>query len=360
MSWLWGNSSANKNANDPYGKLDPSLQEFLKQETQSQPKPEDNPAVREGGSPTSQPSKTASLPNSKDAAPSTYRSQLGLTTPSLDQNHQNPNPAITRQPDIPPESLYQDGRYAHLWKNYRPLQEVESVGSTDQDRLAHVVETYNERRAAIGRTAVENCIFEQLAEKDCLVNGGWAKRMNMCREENRAFNRCYTMQSRFLKALGYLAMDRTAEEEERVQMHADKLYHEMLAREQRADEAKTRGEEAEVLPPLIEPKGTVAALGEKSAWARHRRRAAELGQDTRLSHLSADKRQKVVERIKDMSEMEKEVELQLVVAETRAEVEYAEKIRDVMKDEQEHRRDRRERGKETVGDSIKRLWGWDR
>ncbi|GAB7358543.1 hypothetical protein MBLNU230_g2605t1 [Neophaeotheca triangularis] len=360
MSWFWGSSSSAKKANDPYGNLDSGLQDFLHKETESQDIPQESNAQRREGGTAPGVNSQASLPNSKDPAPSTYRSQLGLTSPSLDQNHQNSNPAATPKPDVPPESLFQDGRYAHLWKTYQPQQDVESVGSTDQDRLAHVVETYNERRAQIGRTAVENCIFEQLAEKDCLVNGSWSKRMNMCRDENRAFNRCYTMQSRFLKALGYLAMDRTPEEDERIQMHADKLYHEMLAREKRAEEARERGEEAEVLPPLIEPKGTAAALGEQSAWARHRQKAAAMGQDTRLSHLSADKRQKVVERIKDMSEMEKEVELQLVVAETRAEVEYAEKIRDVMKDEQEHRRDRRERGKETFGDSIKRLWGWDK
>lgn len=66
---------------------------------------------------------------------------------------------------------------------------------TDQDRLLDVLHDFKKRKAAIGRAAVENCVMEQLNVNDCYVNGSWAKRMTLCREENRAFERCYMMQS---------------------------------------------------------------------------------------------------------------------------------------------------------------------
>lgn len=355
MGWFWDWGNGNDPTNDPYKKLDPALRDFLDKESPlkyEQTKPA--PAPRQSSSTPPVPSQP-----SADAAPNTYRSQLGLNSSGLDAQNQNSTPQQDR-PAVPPQSLYQDGRYAHLWQNYRPQAEVEAAGRTDQDRLTAVVEAYKDRKAAIGRAAVENCVDFQMAEKECWSNGSWKSKMTMCREEGKAFNRCYTMQARFLKALGYLATQRSEEEEERIQMHADKLYHEMLDRERRAKEAKEQGLEEVELPPLIQPETTTKALGEDSAWARARRKAAESGINYNLSSFPPEQQEEIKKRIEGLPKHERELELQLMAAESRAQMDYAQQINDRLEEEKKHRAERRERGKETIGDNLKRLWGWDR
>ena len=58
-----------------------------------------------------------------------------------------------------------------------------------------VLEGYKSRKAMIGKAALENCALEQAAMSDCYMHGSWMSKMTMCREENAAFTRCYTMQA---------------------------------------------------------------------------------------------------------------------------------------------------------------------
>ncbi|KAI5370742.1 hypothetical protein Slin15195_G016150 [Septoria linicola] len=340
MGWLWG--SNDETVSDPTKKLDPGLREFLDNESSKHESSESRTA-------------TKSTSSSRDAAPTTFRSQLGLATPGLDHNHQNSIPS--KLPAVPSESLYQDGRYAHLWKTYRPQEEIESAGKSDQDRLADVIASFKDRKAEIGRAALENCADYQIAERECLTNGSLWKKMSMCREEGKAFNRCYTMQARFLSALGYLSSTRSEEEEERIQMHADKLYHEMLEREQLQKAAEESGQTLPELPPLIAPERITATLGEDSAFARARKMAIERGMPSNLSSYTPEKQEEIKKRIEGLSPAEKEVELQLIAAESRSQFEYAEKIARHLEEEKQHREERRERGKETIGDTLRRLWG---
>jgi len=340
MGWLWGsNDTANGANNDPYSKLDPALREFLEKESPLKYKD------------------TKPAPRPETAEPD-YRAQVGLDKPGLNQENQNAAPRENK-PDVPPESLYQDGRYAHLWKTYRPEGEIQSSSKSDQDRMRDVFDAYSDRRAAIGRAAIENCVMEQMAEKECFMHGSWSKRMTMCRDENRAFLRCYEMQSRFMKALGYLSQPRSADEEERIQMHADKLYSQMLDREAAAELAKTQGTEVPKMAPLIQEESTTKALGADSAWSRVRKQASEQNISTALSSYAPEKQEVIRNRIKDMTPQEKELELQLIAAESRAHHEYANEIKTAMEQDKIERAERRARGKETAGDQLKRLWGWD-
>lgn len=344
MGWFWGNSDNSQGStatNDPYSKLDPALREFLEKE-----------------SPLKYIDTQRQTPASDPSHPD-YRAQLGLDKPGVNQENQNAAPRADK-PAVPAESLYQDGRYAHLWATYRPESEIQTASKSDQDRMRDVFDAYSERKAAIGRAAIENCAMEQIAEKECFTHGSWAKRMTMCREENRAFLRCYEMQSRFLKALGYLSQPRSADEEERIQMHADKLYQQMLDREAAAELAKKEGLEAPKAAPLINEEATTKALGEDSAWSRTRKQAAEKNISTALSSFAPEKQAAIKERIKNMNSQEKELELQLIAAETRAQLEYADQVKGAMDQDKQDRAARRERGKETPGDTLKRLWGWDR
>lgn len=154
---------------------------------------------------------------------------------------------------LPRESLYQDGRYAHLWKQYRPQNELEAAGKSDNEKLLDVIGAFRDVQASVGRAALENCADEQFNLHDCFRNGGWSARMTMCKAENRSLARCVDMQKKFLKALGYVSMDvRPAEESEEIQMHADRLFHRMLDHEKIVEEAKEKGVEPPPLPPLMD------------------------------------------------------------------------------------------------------------
>ncbi|KXT06396.1 hypothetical protein AC578_6007 [Pseudocercospora eumusae] len=344
MGWFGSWSGAGDSTNDLYNKLDPHLRDFLEKESPS----------NQAGGPANSGSTSAPVSQTADAAPSTYRSQLGLNSPGVGLKNQETIPE--HRPSVPTESLFQDGRYAHLWKNYRPQTEVEGAGKTDQDRLADVITEYKNRKADIGRAALENCVEYQLAERDCLTNGSLWKKMSMCREESKEFNRCYTMQARFLSALGYLSAQQSAEEQEKIQMHSDKLYHEMLERERVQREAAKQGREEEELPSLIDPEKTMKALGPDSSWARSRQRAIEMGMSTNLSSYTPEKQDEIKKRIEGLPPRERELELQLIAAEARSQMDYAERIAENMETEKRHREERRARGKETIGDTLRRLW----
>lgn len=357
MGWFWGSSDdASAKKDEAYNKLDPSLREFLDKESpyryQSAPKPRQDS-------------------HQKDS----YRSQVGITRPEVPASSPpaaSSTPAAEEARAVPKESLYQDGRYAHLWKNYTPLSDIEASQRSDQDRLTDVIDAFNERKAQIGRAAVENCVFEQIAEHDCFRKGGLHAKLTMCRDENKAFNRCYTMQSRFLKALGYLGMDRTAEEEEQIQMHADSLYQEMIARERAIAKAKEEGLPEPTYKPLLNNASAADAMAVRlppsnapvtsalAETATKNSATTQLPKTEGLDIYAADKKKEIEKRLASKTPAERELEIQLLVAESNASVEYAEKIRDYYDDERKLRADRKERGRETFGDSIKRMWGWDR
>ena len=345
MGWFWDSksNSGSEGANgDAYQNLDPSLRDFLDKQT---------PVNTE----------QRATPPPSQQQPSRIRSE----TPRQPQLHldgpdstQSTAPSDGR-PAVPSESLYQDGRYADLWKTYQSPAQVEASSGSPQDRLTGVLDTIRDRKAAIGRAALENCIEEQIEEHECFKNGGWMDKMTMCRTQSRQFNRCYSMQSRFLKALGYLSSQYTSErDEEKIQMHADRLYHEMLERERIMNEAKEAGREVPTFEALIAGDTTTRVLGEESAWARARRKAQSEGLSTHLKDLSPEKQTEVKERLRNLTPSEREVELQLLAAESRAMKEYTEQIDQELQEEKRHREERRERGRETVGDSLKRLWGY--
>jgi len=349
MGWLWG-SSDSQSKQDPYQNLDPELRKFLDKESpnnHSPAQPETSPLPASSAS--SRPPNTASTQ---------YRDQLGIkvdnvASPSSSQQSTTQN----GPPTAPAESLFPDGRYAHLWKNYKPLSEIEA-GQTDQDRMASVIEAYHERRAQIGRAAVENCVLEQIAEHDCFRRGGWEAKVNMCRTDSKAFNRCYTMQSRFLKALGYLSSSASsAEEDERVQMHADKLYHDMLERERLTFAAKEEGRSAPVFRPLLDIEGVTSSSSSSSVGAS----AVTTGQEkqkTGLDIFVPERRQEIEASLKGKTDAERELEISLLVAEARSTEEVSRKVGEYYEEDRAKRAERRQSGRETLADTIKRLAGW--
>jgi hypothetical protein len=161
------------------------------------------------------------------------------------------------------------------------------------------------------------------------------------------------MQARFLKALGYMSMQRTVDEEERIQMHADKLYHEMLDREKAMKEAEEKKLPAPEFKPLITSTSSKEVLGSQQEDAQ--------SQPTKegLDMYTGEKRKAIEQSLADKKGSERELEIQLMAAEARANAEYAAVVHEHYEAEKKIRESRRERGRETVGDTIKRAWGWD-
>jgi len=180
MGWFWG-SSDGKDGNksqDPLRDLDPSLRDFLAKESPVKYSSSNPPAAAK-----------------PDAAP----------TPSTKSRCAVPQSSAEEETGskVPAQSLYKDGRYAHLWKTYQSQAETEAESKSDAEKIADVLEGYKYRKAEIGRAALENCALEQWQVNDCFRNGGWASRLTMCRTENRELERCYLMQAVCLCVVWY-------------------------------------------------------------------------------------------------------------------------------------------------------------
>ncbi|KAL3446551.1 hypothetical protein BJX65DRAFT_279375 [Aspergillus insuetus] len=242
MGWFWGGS----NNDDPVKKLDPGLREYLEHEAPQKYVPaQSSPTVEK----PIKPSKTVPADQSDSSTPA-----------------------------VPSKSLYPDGRYADLWKTYKPpVDDAPVIGSKEHNlSAAQGVQQMNDRRKqrrdTIGRVASENCAVEQENAYRCFEKGTFWERMKsrsmMGQEENKIYNRCYATQAKFLQALGYAASpDWDEEREERIQMHADKLYHQMLEYENRVKEAEAAGLEPPPLTSLFSPGAETVKHTEKGSAA---------------------------------------------------------------------------------------------
>lgn len=155
MGWFWGDSKK-----DPVKELDSGLRDYLTQE-----------------------------------APDKY-----VPAPDLQQPASTPDakePTDPSKPAVPAASLYQDGRYADLWKTYKsPSLVDENTGVRGAER---VVEKFKERGATVQNAAMENCALELETLTYCFKTGNWRQqleaRVTLCSKENSAWARCFTTQS---------------------------------------------------------------------------------------------------------------------------------------------------------------------
>ncbi|KAH6619236.1 hypothetical protein B0J18DRAFT_433590 [Chaetomium sp. MPI-SDFR-AT-0129] len=342
MGWFDGWFGSSSSDSDPLSRLDPKLREFLEKESpiKYNPPPQPNPQV---------------------SPPSPAKQQAPAQTPQQKQEQDESQ----QQPAVPPQSLYQDGRYAHLWKTYRPLAAVEAETKSDNEKLSDVLEAYKDRRGLIGRAALENCAEEQVVWSDCMRSGSWHSRMTMCSAEVRKFERCYNAQSRLLKALGYLSVrgrDRDVDEE--IQMHADELYHRMMAQEREIEKAKEEGREPPVFKGLFDgtsatmitaptPTPSTAAAGTSATTTTPGQPKIPEPNETTLA---AWKKQ-----LEKLPPEEREAEEKALRADYRARVEMARQVQSLWQQQAKEREVRRAEGKETFMDRMSAFAGsWSR
>ncbi|KAL8400115.1 hypothetical protein RB594_000499 [Gaeumannomyces avenae] len=324
MGWLDGffGGQPSNNGSDPLQKLDPKLREFLEKESPVKFKP-----AEAGQQQQQQPPQQPPQPDSRQQQP----------PPAATTHGEGTDPAAPAA--VPSESQFPDGRYAHLWRTYRPQAEVEAEAKSAHEKLMDVLEGYKERRSNIGRAALENCALEQLDWSQCMKAGDWEAKLTMCSAQVRKFERCYTMQSRLLKALGYLsAHDRPASVDEEIQMHADSLYHRMLEQEAAAQKAKEEGRPAPEFAPLIT----------RTTFAD----AADMDDEKIKGLVSEEARQKFEERVRDLPEQERAAEEAAARAELRAQAEAASRLHELRREEERERELRKLQGKETMLDKV--------
>ncbi|KAI9843939.1 MAG: hypothetical protein M1837_005980 [Sclerophora amabilis] len=345
MGWLWGSSDdGDSKKDDPLGKLDPALKKFLEKES---------PIKYNSSNPPPPP---PSAPTASEFPPSyTDRVTSGSRTLS-DQS----NPSSAERPNAPPPSLYPDGRYADLWKSYRPLAELESEGKSDQEKLLDVLEGYKYRKAEIGRAALENCALEQWAVNDCFQSGSWSSIMTLCRAENRSLERCYLMQAKFLKALGYLStFDRPPEVDEKIQMHADKLYHQMLDQEAAIEKAKAEGLPVPNFESLFrssssQPPDVRAPTSTLPTGVSKQTESVVARAPTTIDELKPEVRAKLKKQLEDLPPEEREIEETAIAAEIAAGERLGRKLGDLYSEREEARKRRREEGQQSLGDVVAR------
>ncbi|KAL1855289.1 hypothetical protein VTK73DRAFT_8587 [Phialemonium thermophilum] len=333
MGWFDSWFGSGSGESDPLRKLDPKLREFLEKES---PVKFNKPSGGADAAPEGQPRTAAEYSSLATSATSTA-SQL-------------PQPPKT----VPSESLYPDGRYADLWKTYRPLAAVEAETKSDHEKLMDVLDGFKERKARIGKAALENCALEQLDWNKCMKSGDWTARLTMCRAEARKFERCYTMQSRLLKALGYLSTyDRPPEVDEELQMHADALYHRMLEQEAAIEAAKAEGRPVPTFAPVIPKVPVVPGAGTVAG------KKAEGGQEQEfdVTQLPPELQKKFQERIEKVPEEERLAEAEAIKGELRAKAELAARVQGLWEEQAKEREARKAEGKETIGDRISALLG---
>ncbi|PKS09853.1 hypothetical protein jhhlp_004476 [Lomentospora prolificans] len=297
MGWI-SSLFGSKSAEDPLQKLDPKLREFLEKE-------------------------------------SPVKLQPTKSTPDTDQRLPESAPVKTQQgpqSSVPPESLYKDGRYAELWKTYKPLEAVEADTKSSHEKLMDVLDGFKERKMLIAKAALENCAFQQEEWRKCMVEGSWVDTLQMCREQARRFERCYTMQSRFLRVLGYKAEPgRDALLEEDIQLHADTLYQRMIEHEEVAAKARQSGQPVpafQIIPPRIISNTPAPSEAVTNVWK---------------------------DQLEKLPEDERVAEEAALRADYLARLTTAEKVKALRDKDDAERRKRKEEGKATMGDHF---WGF--
>ena len=182
--------------------------------------------------------------------------------------------------------------------------------------------------------------------------------------------RCGRNLQRFLKALGYLSSyTRPETVDEAIQMHADTLYHRMLAQEAAAAEAKAAGLPEPQFAPLLSSvskpttatpvpnhdnnnNNTTTAAAPLPASSKDDDMPPLMSETQTL--LSAASQASLRERLKALTPAERELEERAVIMEAKTARETGKQVTDIIG----QRKKRREAGTATAGDTISGWFGW--
>jgi len=164
---------------------------------------------------------------------------------------------------------------------------------------------------------------------------------------------CLILRQKFLKALGYLStFDRPPELDERIQMHADTLYHRMLDQEKAIEAAKAEGRPVPTFPPLLTSRSktsTSTSAGGQLPVDDNKLQPSDLPESVQAA---------LKKRLEGLNDEEREVEERAIKAEIRAGEQVAERLGTIYETQAEERRVRKEQGRETIGDKVYSIFGF--
>lgn len=150
---------------------------------------------------------------------------------------------------------------------------------------------------------------------------------------------------KFLQALGYSsAFDWDGDREERIQMHADKLYHQMLDYEKRVESAQEAGLEPPPLTSLFKPEATSRIEKPNS-----KSEAVEIPGGERIPAGFQPSKD-----LEQLTPHERELEIRVHQAQLDQQNAYAEKASPFMKSQDEARQKRREKATSWFGETLGR------
>ena len=180
------------------------------------------------------------------------------------------------------------------------------------------------------------------------------------------------MHQRFLKALGYLSVySRPESVDEAIQMHADTLYHRMLAQEAAVAEAKAAGLPEPTIAPLL-PSISKSTASTPVPTTNNTTTTTTPAADTPSLPTASSKddlptlmpetqellkpaaQAALRERLKGMTPVERELEEKGMIMNAQAASETGKLVTDIVGQRQK----RREGGKATVGDTVSGWFGW--
>jgi hypothetical protein len=237
------------------------------------------------------------------------------------------------------------------------LSEVEDANTSPQDKLADILAGYRDRKASIGKAALENCAVEQFDLNDCYRNGDVGERFMNCRSYMKKLDRCYNMNQRLLRALGYLgAYNRPPDVEEKIQMHADKLYQGMIAQEEIDTKSKEgghlKGDKSEEQNEQNEQRAAEQQI--KSQYDK------EL--DPSVLKIVEELRPKVREKFKDrlsqLQPSQRPLEERALAMELIAGKDVVKTVSTLREQGAEQRDERIKKGEATMRDRMSKLLGW--
>jgi uncharacterized coiled-coil protein SlyX len=143
---------------------------------------------------------------------------------------------------------------------------------------------------------------------------------------------------KFLKALGYASMsNQDTQTAERIQMHADKLYHRMLDYETSVKEAEEKGLKPPPYKPLFTPE-----VEEASSFP--------IDEKNRHQHIPPSMLHKIKKPLQKMTPLEQEVEVRALKGEMRVLGSHFDDLEDTLLEEKFKKLKRKEKMAGWVGD----------
>ena len=145
-------------------------------------------------------------------------------------------------------------------------------------------------------------------------------------------------------------------------MHADTLYHRMLDQERAQKEAEEAGLPIPQFPPILQKPRSAASAPSSVPAPVEREAAAQTrmpGYKTaQMDQLTPEARAELKKRIKDQPEVVRELEEEAMLAEAESDVSVAKRVSALQSSGMERRKERREKGEATLGDTISGWFGW--